>query len=511
MIRPGPAAVAACATAVLAACCLTATAAAPPPRLLVQLDEQFAAAARDLVRRARADGLTNLADLVAGWHVPAATDRQFVFTIPARLEMPDWVEGPAARSIWDDFTAARRARAAGLYDLAVAAAAEHDRPLTREEQARPDPDRPPLPQRSCAVVRLLAETLRDDPGHEQARAALGWVRRGNAWLWPEAAARLDRRFEHDPAFGWLPPGRLARYRAGERYDRGRWITAAEDAGRAVTVERGRRFESDHWDILSAAPLESAASLAERLEETFTVWVQIFGAFGVEPADLEKRLRGRGRIMPRDAFAAVLCADRDQYVAELGRLEPLAPRTEGLYWAPTRTAWFFAAPAAVGDAARAALIHHEATHQIFLETAPTGPRRQPLPAGERSGFWAIEAVACHMESIRPTPFGWTVGGRDAGRVPAARVRLVEEGNHVPLAELMALGRTAFQADDRLPAIYDEVAGLADFFMNGRDGRYREAFLEYLARVYAGIDEPDTLPRICRRSAAELDAEYRRHLE
>jgi len=328
-------------------------------------------------------------------------------------------------------------------------------------------------------VHLLAAALRDDPAHERARAALGWVRRGDDWLWPEAAARLDRRADYDPAFGWLPAGRLGRYRDGERYDRGRWISAAEDAGRVVTVDRGRRFDSDHWEVLSAAPLESAAALAERLEETFLVWVQIFGAFGIEPADLEKRLRGRGRIMPRDAFAAVLCADRDQYVAELGRLEPLAPRTEGLYWAPTRTTWFFAAAAAGGEAARAALIRHEATHQIFLEAAPTGPRRQ--------------------------------GGRDAGRVPAARGRLVDAGVQVPLSELVALGRRAFQADARLPAVYDEIAGRADFFMNGAGGRYREAFLEYLSRVYAGIDEPETLPRLCRRSAAELDAEYRRHLE
>ena len=503
MIRAS-AAVAACATLALATSCL---AAGPAPRPQPRLDEEFAAAARDLVRRARDEGLAALADVVAGWQLPAETDRQFAFAIPSRLEPPLAIEGPAARSIWDDFVAARRARAAGLYDLAVAAAAEHDRPPTREEQARPDPDRPPLPQRSCTVGRRLAATLRDDPEHERARAALGWVRRGDAWVWPEAAARLDRRSEHDPAYGWLPAGRLARYRAGERYDRGRWITAAEDAARAVTVDRGRRFDSDHWEILSAAPLEAAAALAARLEETYLVWVQVFGTFAVEPADLEKRVRGRGRIMPRDAFAAALCADRDQYDAELGRLEPLAPRTDGLYWAPTRTTWFFATPP--GDAA--AVIHHEATHQLFLELAPTGPRRQPLPAGERSGFWAIEAVACHMESIRPTPFGWTVGGRDAGRVPAARARLVEEGQHVPLAELTALGRRAFQAGDRLPAIYDEVAGLADFFMNGRGGRYREAFLEYLARVYAGIDEPDTLPRLCRQSAAELDAEYRRHLE
>jgi len=74
----------------------------------------------------------------------------------------------------------------------------------------------------------------------------------------------------------------------------------------------------------------------------------------------------------------------------------------------------------------------------------------------------------------------------------------------------MGRAAFQADGRLERIYDELAGLADFFMNGCRGRHREAFLAYLARVYAGTADPDTLARLCGTSSADLDAEYRRHL-
>jgi hypothetical protein len=123
---------------------------------------------------------------------------------------------------------------------------------------------------------------------------------------------------------------------------------------------------------------------------------------------------------------------------------------------------------------------------------------------------LEAAACHLESIRPTAWGWTVGGPDAGRVPAARRLLVEEEFFVPLAELTPLGREAFQADPRLARIYDQLAGLADFLMNGRGGRYREAFVQYLRRVVAGTDDPDTLARLCGTSFAALDAEYRRHL-
>jgi len=246
--------------------------------------------------------------------------------------------------------------------------------------------------------------------------------------------------------------------------------------------------------------------------------EVFGGCAVDADDLEKRFAGRGRTPPRTPHAAVLCATRRQYVAELEPLEPAIGRTNGIYWAPTRTVWFFDEPAAVvtgeehaGGGLEAFTIHHEATHQLFAEARPPAPAAAAAAgAGERCGFWAVEAVACYMETLAPMPHGWTVGGLDAGRVPAARQRLLEEGDYVPLAELAALGRAALQADDRLTWIYSQAAGLADFLMNGRGGRYREAFLAYLARVYAGTADADTLARLCGRTYAELDEEYRRHL-
>ena len=491
---------------------LVAAADPAPLESLAQLDESFAAAAQGLGRRAEAGGWPQLAALIGAWDLPAEADRQFALAIPAVLSAPEWIAAEGERAIWADFVAARKARAAGVFQHARAAAAAHDRVPSRAEVAQPDADRPPLPQRSCDVIRLLYRVLRDDPDHEQARAALGWTRRGDAWTWPETARRLDKGEEFDAAFGWLPAARLARSRGGERYDRGRWLSAAEDDARTdLAIEKGRKFDSDHWEILATAPLPAAAAVAAVLEETFVVWRQVFGACGLEPAELEKRLRGRGRLLPHEPLAAVLCANRDQYVAELTKLEPTIGRTDGLYWPPTQTAWFFAAPAAAGAAPQphAITIHHEATHQLFAEWNLT-TKKLAARAGERCGFWAIEAAACYMESIRPAPFGWTVGGRDAGRVPAARERLLEDDVYVLLQDLTAQGRAAFQADARLPQLYSQIAGLADFFMNGERGRYREAFVEYLSRVYAGTADPETLSRLCKRKYPDLDAAYRRHL-
>lgn len=467
--------------------CAAVHAAEQPLPTEPQLDDQFRDAATTLAKRAREAAAAGLADLIAGWTLPPLDDRLVILALPDRLVDPAGLEAAAARSAWDDFVAARRRRAEGLFALAVEAARAHGRG-------------PAFQPRGGDALRLLARTLRDDPDHERGRRAGGWVRRDGRWIWPEVARRLDKGEEFSAEFGWLPRGRQARYRAGERYDRGRWIPADDDARRPRTLDRAWSFSSDHWQIRATAGLDAAARLAADLETTHAIWLQAFGVFQFEAEDLERRFEGRGKPVVHEPFRCSLLADRAEYVAELEKLEPLIGKTLGIYWTPTHTSWFF-----VGPEQTPTTVHHEATHQLFAEMRTTSPL-----AGERCGFWAIEAAACFMESLAPTASGWTLGGRDAGRVPAARERLLEDGFYVPLEELTALGRQALQADERLPQIYSQIAGLADFFMTGERGRYREAFSEYLVRIYTGTVDPDTLARLCKRTYAELDEAYRRHL-
>jgi hypothetical protein len=477
-----------------------------PATSLAALDEEYSLARKDLLRRCEIDGHAELGVIIDAWKRPLMEGRQLAFAIPATLEKPPCVDTAAEESIWDDFLAARRARAAGTFEHALFAAAAHDRRPTRAELARADPEPTPLAQGSCEAIRLVFLTLRDDPDHARARAAAGWVRRGDRWEWPEAARRLDRAETYDPSFGWMTKGKLARALAGERYLRGRWIKAAEDDATLREVKHGRQFDADHWEIVTTAPPALTGELAAALEATRLVWLQVFGAFAAEPADLERRLAGRGRIALQTPHSAILCGSREQYIAELRSLEPRIAIADGLYWQPTATIWFFTDPAGPpGDTVR-----HEGFHQLFAESRPDFLKLGAEPGGRR-GFWAVEAAAIYAESIEKTGFGWTIGGRETPRSRAARKLLVEDKAHVPLAELAALGREAFQAHDRLADLYDQCGGLADFFMNARGGRYREAFVEYLTRVYSGTVDPDTLPRLCRRSFAELDAEYREFMQ
>ncbi|MFM7035529.1 MAG: hypothetical protein ACKOYJ_10190 [Planctomycetia bacterium] len=476
-------------TAVLAMVCLwhaPATVAATDTPDERQLAEQWLATATALQRRATQADLGDLGALIGRWEIPAAAERIVVIEIPSRPVVPESIDTPPEQEIWDDFLSARRRRSEGLFALALEAARAH--------AAKPE-----MQPRSSDAVRLLALALREDPDNARARKAGGWVKRGDAWVWPEAARRIDKGEEWSAELGWLPRTQVDRARAGERYERGRWVRD-DDAESPRPLDRAWTFATDHWQIRSTATREHAALLARELEETHAIWLQVFGGFQLEPAELERQFEGRGRVAPRSSFAAVLTANRQQYVAEMSAVEPLVGQTLGIYWTPTRTSWFF-----VGEERTPTTVHHEATHQLFGEMRKTSPL-----VGERCGFWAVEAAACFMESLERTEYGWTVGGIDAGRVPAARQRLVEDGFYVPLEELTALGRREFQADERLPRLYSQIAGLADFFMTGRAGRYREAFVEYLSRVYTGTADPDTLARLCTTDYATLDDEYRRHL-
>jgi len=470
-------------------------------------DDAWRETLESLATRAAARGHDALAAHLRSWEIPALADRQVVVTIPSRLEAPAWVDA-AQEPLWNEFVAARRQHAEATFARAVEAAAAHDRPRTRDEQrADSEAGLKPLARRGGEAIALLHRTLRDDPDHARARNIGSWVKRGEAWVSTAVAKRLDRGEEFDAAFGWLPRGRLERYRSGERYESGKWVTAADDDALPRTLKKPWRYESDHWRIRSSAPPAAAAELATELERSLLIWQQTFGAYAWDPAELERRFKGRGRMPVRDPYAAILTPSREEYVTEVTKFEPAAIRSDAIYWTPTKTAWFAVMP---GDGegvatAEAQTIRHEGAHQLFSEARSTSPL-----AGERCGFWAIEAAACYMESAVATPFGWTLGGPDAGRVPAARERLLDDGFQIPLEELAALGRRELQADERLPQIYSQISGLADFFLNGQGGRYREAFLEYLERVYTGSASPDSLARLCRRTYPQLDDEYRRHL-
>ena len=85
--------------------------------------------------------------------------------------------------------------------------------------------------------------------------------------------------------------------------------------------------------------------------------------------------------------------------------------------------------------------------------------------------------------------FTIGGENAGRVPAARKRLLDDNFYVPFRELVAIGRQDFQHDPRIVQMYSQIAGQSYFLMHSDSARFRPALIDYLIALYGD----HTIPR------------------
>ena len=172
-------------------------------------------------------------------------------------------------------------------------------------------------------------------------------------------------------------------------------------------------------------------------------------------------------------------------------------SEGYYSPGDRTAYYF-----VSDDDVSATWFHEGTHQLFFETSDSAPQ-----IGLARNFWAVEAPALYMESLTPHAGYYTVGGFDAERLQFARFRVLSEDFYLPLEELAGLGRDDLQQHPEIRRLYSQAAGLAHFLMEVDGGRYRPAFLHFLAAVHQGRDREATLAALTDTAYPDLDRRYR----
>ena len=439
-----------------------------------------------IVREAQACGDQRLAAYIQNWPLPdelGPTQSQVIASIDKKLLKPAWLE-KSSEHLWTDFVQLRQQRAFYFFERAKDEIQKQRRIPVRDGM-----------QSSNNSIRLLVRVLRENPDHKMSRRALGYVKHRDQWVWPNVARQLTQKKEYSPEEGWLRNGKKTIQSSPQTSS---LLTGRLSAQTSDTTQQ--LFHSDHWHIRSTAGPPHTADLAKQLELTRFIWRQVFGGFVLTPVELSRRIVGQARPRPTSLFKVVLLANREEYIDSLQSLEPDIGKTLGIYWTPTQTAWFFSS-----QDLDSRTVEHEATHQLFAESWPTSPL-----AGSKHGMWALEAAACYMESLQKTDFGFTVGGRQSGRVPAARERLLDDNFFLPLRQLSKLGRSALQNEPELPKIYSQLSGLADFFMNGEGGRYRNAFIEYLVQLYRGTAEQETLWKLCRRSPEELDTEYKRYL-
>lgn len=358
--------------------------------------------------------------------------------------------------------------------------------------------------RASDAYQLAFEALAADPAFAPARKLLGYVQLGDGWHTPfEVRQQKAGKIWHE-RFGWVPTNAVARYEKGERYYRGRWMPAEQEAKLRDSIERGWHVETDHYRVVTNDSLASGVALARKLELLHCVWSQLFAGFVIDQPELVRRFQGKP---PRERgirqHEVVYFRTRGEYNDALRRLQPKIEMTLGIYFDTERTAYFFD-----GEDQDVGTLWHEATHQLFSESRPTARE-----VGRKHNFWAIEGVACYMESLTPSADGRyaTLGEPDAGRLPAARQGLLADQFYVPLAELTAMSMADLQAHADIAKIYSQSAGLVTFFLHAEEGRYRQAFVDYLRAIYDGRADENTLARLTGRSYADLDEEYRKWMQ
>ena len=370
-----------------------------------------------------------------------------------------------------------------------------------------------LAKRAAAAGQLslafqwATEAVRENPDHAEARRVLGYERRDGKWLTSYGARMSDAGKEWHPKLGWLAVADVPRYEAGERLLSKRWVSAEDDAARHRDMRSGWQVRTDHFLVTTNHSLQAGAELAARLERLHQVWRQLFAGFYLTEREVQGLFAGerppRKQARP---FRVYYHRDRDEYAGALRRRQPRIGDTLGIYFDANREAHFFA-----GDGWDRATLYHEAVHQLFQETRPATRH-----VGATGNFWVVEGIATYFETLREhrdarAGLYYTIGESSAGRLPAAKRRLLAEKFYVPLDELLALSKDDLQRYPELAKLYSQSAGLAALLMDGEEGRYREPLVVYLTAVYAGRDDEKSLSEATGTTNSELDAAYRRYLE
>lgn len=370
-----------------------------------------------------------------------------------------------------------------------------------------------MEEQPSQAFHWIREAAFQNPDHQQARKALGFVRYEDGWSTPFAAENLKKGFTWHDQYGWILRTQLERYERGERFFNGQWRSAAREAAIRSDFRHGWEVLTEHFEIRTNHSLERGVELGKALEDFHRFFVREFAAFFNTRQQMQalfnsgsSDLRGVGKRHVIHYYRT-----RNEYVATLKPRQSNIEVTNGLYLPGDRIAYFYDDP----DHRDGNLetMFHEVTHQLLGESA-----RSINQVGEDANFWIVEGIACYMESFSRNDGHFTVGDPLHTRMHWARVRLIEQDFYRPMQKFTALGRREFQFGFDTPTLekcYSQVTGMVHFFLHAQGGAYREPFIMHLSQVYspnkrvrdraAGLDELTGVP------FEELDRQYAEYIK
>lgn len=352
---------------------------------------------------------------------------------------------------------------------------------------------------------LVREVAFHDSDNPAVRKVLGFVRLEDEWVSPfEAKMTRERKVWHDQ-FGWIPKEHVTRYEQGERVYKGRWITAEREAEIRRDFVNAWEVRTEHYLVRTDHSLERGVDLAKKLEDFQGLLKQTLAGFFNTPEQLRQLLAGGANGVPKPPAKPLVVhfyRTRDEYIGYVKReTEQAVEITRGIFFPKTGVAHFFYDPEVTDDST----LYHEATHQML-----SGSRPATGEIGVKSDFWVIEGIACYMESFRRSGRHFSVGDLQTPRLLSARDHFVIEKYYVPIETFSSLGMAAYQKSRDIKRNYSQGAALAHFFLHYDDGRYRDAFIEYLSQIYSPTksvrENPDSLSELTGVDASDLDREY-----
>jgi hypothetical protein len=242
-----------------------------------------------------------------------------------------------------------------------------------------------------------------------------------------------------------------------------------------------RLTTNHYEIIASQP-EEANLAGERLEHLLSVWQSL----AAEVMNVTKD-------EPSQHHQVIIYNNKDEYTLNLQHIDPFIDTTNGYYFAPTMTAYFFSPISKV--------LFHEGTHQIFVERF--FPGKKPV---FHNNFWVAEGIALFMETLQVEEHCYKIGNILDDRLYAAKVYQFERNYHLPIRNLTAMSAAEIQASKEMVRIYSQSAALVHWLMFAEEGRYRRSLFELLRQTYLDTAKPETLSELTGLTFEELDKNY-----
>ena len=344
------------------------------------------------------------------------------------------------------------------------------------------------------VDDCLRSTLARQPDHAEARRLLGFIpHEGKGWATPYAVRELGWGKVKDPTFGWVPADWVPHLQRGELpAPRGSkvWLPEAEADALRRDWRNGWEITTEHFQIRTNVPLSGAIAFGRQLESLHEVFFALMAdLIGPNELPLARLLRAPGRaptLPDRPKRQVFYFATHDEYIRYLTPIRGEDKQSLGIYLPRSEyrqhggISYFFAEKGGQLDVS--STLYHEASHQLLFESAgPDDYNRN------RGNFWVFEGLGTYFETLEPQADGSIrIGGLVGPRIAAAKQRIIDQRDFVPLEPFVKLDRSGFLGDHGGDVYlhYAEAMAFAVFLMQANQTRYREPFLDYARDAYRG---------------------------